>query len=132
MDYQTHQVLPEGFGLMVPDTQRVQAMLNQALAEARARGANRITELHLVMYDSSRETEQVLRQVLDKLSASTAAEDAQVITRPAPSRFICWNCCGLRFESDDPETVCPNCGHLGMLIPPDIAFALDHVEIGLV
>lgn len=114
---------------MILDTEVVRAMLNQALAEARSRGANRITELYLVMYDSSQETEGALRKKLDKLSSNTPAENAQVITRPAPSRFICWNCCGLRFESDDPEAVCPNCGQVGLLVPADVTFALEHIEI---
>lgn len=118
-----------GADLLIPDTETVRAMLNQALAEARSRGANRITELHLEMYDSSQETEGAIREILDKLSSNTPAENAQVVTRPAPSRFICWNCCGLRFESDDPEGVCPNCGQAGLLIPADVTFALDHIEI---
>ena len=114
---------------MIPDTEIVRAMLNQALAEARSRGANRITELYLVMYDSSQETERALRKILGELGSNTPAENAEVITRPAPSRFICWNCCGLRFESDDPEALCPNCGQTGLLIPTDVTFALDHIEI---
>jgi Zn finger protein HypA/HybF involved in hydrogenase expression len=114
---------------MIPDAEVVRAMLNQALAEARSRGADQITELHLVMYDSSQETEAALRKTVDELSSNTPAQNAQVITRPAPSRFICWNCCGLRFESDDPEAVCPNCGQAGLLVPTDVTFALDHIEI---
>lgn len=114
---------------MIPDSEVVRAMLNQALAEARSRGAKRITELHLVMYDSPRETEGVLRKMLDELSSNTPAENAQVIVHPVPSRFICWNCCGLRFESDDPEAVCPNCGHMGFLVPAELTFALDHIQI---
>ena len=114
---------------MTPDTEIVRAMLNQALAEARSRSANRITELHLVMYEASQETEEGLRKTLDELSSNTLAEDAHVITHPAPSRFICWNCCGLRFESDNSGAVCPNCGHEGLLIPADIVFALEHIEV---
>ena len=113
------------------DIERVRAMLNQALAEARSRGASRITELHLVMYNASQETEQALRNALDQLVLNTPAENAQVITRPGPSRFICWNCCGLRFESDEPDAVCPNCGHSALLIPSEIIFALDHIEIAV-
>jgi len=114
---------------VIPDTEVVRAMLNQALAEARSRGANQVTELHLVMYDSSHETEAAIRETLDELSVDTLAENAQVITRPAPSRFICWNCCGLRFESSDPEAVCPNCGQAGLLVPADVTFALERIEI---
>lgn len=105
-------------------------MLEQALAEAEARGGERLTELHLELFDSSPETERSIRSLVAELSVDTRAETAQVITFPAPSRFICWNCCGLRFESEEAEAVCPNCGHLGMLIPMDVTFALDHVEIG--
>ncbi|HEC33209.1 MAG TPA: hypothetical protein ENI37_00630, partial [Chloroflexi bacterium] len=86
---------------MVSEYEMVRAMLDQALAEARTHGASRITALHLVLYDSSPETEASLRRALSELSANTLAENAQVIVRLAPSRFICWNCCGLRFESDD-------------------------------
>jgi Zn finger protein HypA/HybF involved in hydrogenase expression len=116
-------------GQAISEYEMVRAMLNQALAEARSRSASRITELHLVLYDTSQEAEASLREALHELSANTPAEGAQVVFQPAPSRFICWNCCGLRFESDDPEAVCPNCGHEGMLVPADIAFALDHIEV---
>jgi Zn finger protein HypA/HybF involved in hydrogenase expression len=104
-------------------------MLHQALAEAHSCGARRITELHLELFDPSYETEQALRGMLTELSANTLAEGALVVTFLTPSRFICWNCCGLRFESDSPEAVCPNCGELGMLIPVEVTFALDHIEV---
>jgi Zn finger protein HypA/HybF involved in hydrogenase expression len=51
------------------------------------------------------------------------------VTFLAPSRFICWNCCGLRFESENLDAMCPNCGDLGMLIPVEVTFALDHIEV---
>lgn len=104
-------------------------MLKQALAEAEGRGAERITEIHLELFDASSETEKALRSLVAELSVDTPAQDAQVVTFLAPTRFICWNCCGLRFQSEDPNALCPNCGHLGMLIPIDVRFALDHVEI---
>jgi len=113
----------------VVDLERVRALLEQALGEAQMRGANRIIELRLILYDPSRQTEQALRNALTELSANTLAQGARIVNIPAPSRFICWNCCGLRFESDDSEAMCPNCGDLGALIPPDILFALERIEI---
>ncbi len=103
-------------------------MLKQALAEAQAQGAVQVLELHLEMFDPSPETEQALRALVAELSGGTPAEGCRIITFPAPSRFICWNCCGLRFESDNPEAICPNCGEPGMLIPIEVTFALDHVK----
>jgi len=114
---------------MTLDVEVVRAMLDQAVAEARSRSAHRVTALHVVLYDPSPATKQALRNTVYELSANTPAEDAQVFVHRAPSRFICWNCCGLRFESDDPEAMCPNCGESGLLIPPDVIFALERIEV---
>ncbi len=106
----------------------VRAMLAQALAEARTRGAERVVALHLVMYDRSSEAVQIVHQALDIFTPGTLAENAKIYTRPAPSQFICWNCCGLRFEADTEEAICPNCGGPGLVVPKDVAFALEEVE----
>jgi Zn finger protein HypA/HybF involved in hydrogenase expression len=114
---------------MTSERERVQALLNQALAEARSRGASRIAVLHFVVYGSFQETEARLRRILQELSLNTLAEDAQIVVRAGPNRFLCWNCCGLRFESGEEEAICPNCGHTATRIPIDITFALDHIEM---
>jgi Zn finger protein HypA/HybF involved in hydrogenase expression len=114
---------------MVSERERVRALLDQALAEARSHCAGRIVALHFVVYGPSPEIETSLRRILEELSIDTLAEGAQIITRAGPSRFICWNCCALRFESDDEEAVCPNCGHRAELIPVEITCALDHIEV---
>jgi Zn finger protein HypA/HybF involved in hydrogenase expression len=107
----------------------VRAMLEQALAEARTRSASRITALHLTMYDHSPEELEQVRQALASLTPGTLAEGAALVTTCAPSRFICWDCCGLRYEASDENPMCPNCGGMGMIVPPEITFALDHIEI---
>jgi len=107
----------------------VRAMLSQALAEAQARNAHAIAALHLRLYDPSPGTEQELRDLVSRLCVHTPAEGAQVFVYQAPSRFVCWNCCGLCFESAEPTATCPNCGEEGLLIPPDVVFALERVEV---
>lgn len=109
--------------------ERVRAMLAQALAEARAQGATRITALHLVMYDLSLEALQTVRAALDQLTPGTLAAGAGLVPMPAPSNFICWNCCGLRYQSDQMDGTCPNCGSVGLIVPPEIIFSLDHIEV---
>lgn len=104
-------------------------MLEQALAEAQAQGASRITRLHVELFDPNPQIKEALCDLVSELSRGTLAESAQMVTFLAPSRFICWNCCGLRFESEDLEAICPNCGELGMIIPIDVTFALDRVEV---
>jgi len=116
---------------MIPPREEVRAMLEQALSEARRKHAVWLTELHLELFDPYPETARALCDLVAELSTDTIAAGARVVTFRAASRFICWNCCGLRFNSDADEAVCPNCGELGMLIPHDVTFALDHVEVAL-
>ncbi len=110
-------------------TERVRAMLGQALAEARAQSAGQITAIHLIMYDHSIEALQAVRSALNELCPGTLAEGATLVPIAATSNFICWNCCGLRYQADDPEAACPNCGSVGLVIPPEIVFSLDHIEV---
>ncbi len=107
----------------------VRAMLAQALAEARTRGAERVVALHLVMYDRSPEALEAVHTTLDVLTPGTPAENAKLYARSAASLFICWNCCGLRFEADAEEAICPNCGSTGLIVPADITFALERVDL---
>lgn len=113
---------------MISERERVQALLDQALAEARSHGAGRITALHFIVYGPLRETEARLRGILQELTAHTLAENAQIVMHPGPNRFICWNCCALRFESEEEAAICPNCGHAATPIPREITCALDHIE----
>ena len=114
---------------MISEREKARALLDQALAEARSHKASRITALYFVTYGASQETEANLRRIVQELSPNTLAEGAQVITWKGPNRFICWNCCALRFESEEEEAICPNCGHTAARIPTDIKFALDRIEI---
>jgi Zn finger protein HypA/HybF involved in hydrogenase expression len=111
------------------ETERVRAMVQQALAEARTRGAARVTALHLVMYDRSPEALQQVREALALVEPGTPAQDARLVVTFASGRFICWDCCGLRYESSDEYGMCPNCGGEGIQVPPEITFALDHIEV---
>jgi len=107
----------------------VRAMVEQALAEARTRGAARVTALHLTMYDHSEQALKDVQEALAILTPGTPAQNAVLVTTPAPSRFICWDCCGLRYEAPDDNPMCPNCGGVGIIVPPHITFALDRVEV---
>jgi Zn finger protein HypA/HybF involved in hydrogenase expression len=113
----------------VESVERVRAMVEQALAEARTQGAARVTALHLVMYDDSPQALEDVRQALAMVTPATPAQGAALVTTLAPSRFICWDCCGLRYEAPADNPMCPNCGGVGMIVPPEITFSLDHVEM---
>jgi Zn finger protein HypA/HybF involved in hydrogenase expression len=110
------------------EVKKVEAMVAQVLAEAQTHGAGRVSSIHLTMYDPSDAVLRAVQEALALACAGTPAEGARLVTRQAPSRYICWNCCGLRFESTEKKAMCPNCGDVGFIIPPEITFALDRAE----
>jgi Zn finger protein HypA/HybF involved in hydrogenase expression len=102
--------------------ERMKAIVAQAIAEAYG---HPLSEIHLVVYGDINE-EQV-KDIFIEASQGTQAEGVTLIAQGAGSRYICWNCCGLRFESED--GVCPNCGELALEVPEEIAFALRHIAV---
>jgi Zn finger protein HypA/HybF involved in hydrogenase expression len=106
--------------VVVNRLERMRAIVAQAIAEAKGN----LRKIYLLSYGGMAE-EQVLT-LFAEASQDTPAEGVEAIVLPAGSRYICWNCCGLRFESDD--GVCPNCGEAALEIPEEIDFALSKVE----
>lgn len=110
--------------IVADELERMRALVAQAIAEARRDGAAhnglRLSEVHLVLYGDQDEAEA--RRLFEQASRDTGAEGARLVIERAGSRYICWNCCGLRFESSD--GLCPNCGEVAMRVPDEIAFAL--------
>lgn len=104
---------------------QMRALIAQAVAEARQeRRRPLVAEVQLIAYGGIDPDEVVL--LFYEASQGTLAEDAAVIVQHTGSRYICWNCCGLRFESAD--GACPNCGEVALEVPEEIAFALRGVK----
>ncbi len=112
------------------ELERMRALVAQAIAEARrddtAHNGLKLSEVHLVLYGDQDEAEA--RRLFEQASRGTGAEGARLVIERAGSRYICWNCCGLRFESND--GLCPNCGEVAMRVPDEIAFALRRAVSG--
>lgn len=106
--------------------ERMRAIVAQAIAEAGRKAPDgRISSVHLIVYggfDAIRAQDLYARAV-----EGTPAEGVPVTLIEAGSRYICWNCCGLRFESQD--GMCPNCGEEALVIPEEIGFALQKVDV---
>ena len=106
--------------------ERMRAIVWQAIAEANLKEQNaRLKEIHLVMYGGI--SEDQVRGYFDEIRRSTKAEEASLVLYRGSQRYICWNCCGLRYEAED--TVCPNCGETGVELPEESAFGLRKFEI---
>ena len=106
--------------------ERMKAIVAQAIAEARAaESGSQISAIHLVVYGGMDDTQT--HNLFAQASTGTEAEGTSIVIEHAGSRYICWNCCGLRFEGKG--GVCPNCGQMALEVPEEIAFALRKVEV---
>lgn len=104
----------------------MRAIVAQAVAEAVSRGeASRIDSVSLVVYGAV--AEDLTRELFEQAAVDTPAAGADLIIQSVGSRYICWNCCGLRFESED--GICPNCGEDALEVPEEIAFGLSQVKV---
>jgi Zn finger protein HypA/HybF involved in hydrogenase expression len=104
--------------------ERMRAIIDQALAHLRREGpAARLAEVHLDVYSGIDPHE--LAALFADSARGTPAEHATLIPTARGSRYICWNCCGMRFEGW--QDVCPNCGETALEVPQDISFALYKV-----
>jgi Zn finger protein HypA/HybF involved in hydrogenase expression len=106
---------------------QARSLINQAVAEAAARGTDHIRDLYFVLYEAEEVTLELIRAAIETMRLATPAAAAELHFRYAPSHFVCWNCCGLRYEA--PDGVCPNCGHEGLIVPPEIVVALEKIEV---
>ena len=106
---------------------QARSLINQAVAEAAVRGSDHIRELYFVLYDAEDVAPETIRAAIETMRLATPAAAAELHFRKAPSHFVCWNCCGLRYEAAD--GVCPNCGHEGLIIPSDMVMSLEKIEV---
>lgn len=106
--------------------ERMRSIVAQAVAEAsRLSPSGRLAAVHLIVYGGFDAAQA--RCLYEEASRGTPAEGVPVTLQEAGSRYICWNCCGLRFESADGS--CPNCGETAIVVPEEIGFALQKVEV---
>ncbi len=112
----------------LPDSLLLQAraLINQAVAEATAQGKPDIRALYFVTYPAEDVTPDMIRAAIDTMRQATPAGHAELHFTPKPGRYVCWNCCGLRYEAID--GVCPNCLHEGIVIPMEMVVALERIE----
>ena len=108
--------------------ERARAMIAAAVAESRAASGRPIAALHVTIYAAPGVSREDVRAAIDAARQGTPSQAAGVRFADAPVRYICWNCCGLRFEGMD--GVCPNCESQALLVPDEIVFALSRVELG--
>jgi len=106
---------------------QARALINQAVAEAAAQDRSDIRALYFVTYPAEEITPDMIRAAIETMRQATPAGQAELHFAAKPGRYICWNCCGLRYEAVD--GVCPNCGHEGLVVPMEMVVALERIEV---
>jgi len=106
--------------------ERMRALIAEALGRASQKPGESLRAVSLVVYGNVPDT--MLYDLFEQAIADTPALGASLKIERAGSRYICWNCCGVRFESA--SGMCPNCGELGMEVPDEIEFGLKRIETG--
>jgi Zn finger protein HypA/HybF involved in hydrogenase expression len=106
---------------------QARALINQAVAEAAAQDKSEIRALYFVTYPADDVTPDMIHTAIETMRQATPAGHAELHFTPKPGRYVCWNCCGLRYEAVD--GVCPNCLHEGLIIPMEMVVALERIEV---
>jgi hydrogenase nickel incorporation protein HypA/HybF len=105
-----------------------ESILKIAVAEARARGALRVTRLRLVVGEATGYMKESLAFFLDMLAKGGPAEGAALELEYVKTRLRC-GACGEEFGRSGSSFACPRCGGPGALAGGGDEFYLDSIEI---
>ncbi len=111
---------------MLHEEARMKAIVDQVAGELASQGIPAAEAgVMLVVYGGTL-TPGEAAALFERLSAGTGAEGVTLKVRIGGTQYICWNCCGLRFEAED--GVCPNCGETAVILPDEVAFGVRDVS----
>lgn len=105
-----------------------QSLLEIALRHANQAGAQRITDLHLVIGQFSSIIDDSVQFYWDFVAQDTLAQDARLHFRRVPAEMACREC-GERFSPGDREFRCPACGSHQLEVTAGDEFYLEAIEV---
>ncbi len=106
----------------------IKGVVETALAAARERGAARVTELNLVVYDDGHTDTRALSLHFETLVQGTPAQGAHLNFDTRACEWRCWSC-GKLFTSASLEATCPDCGNLSLPVSRDDEVYLESIEV---
>lgn len=104
-----------------------QELLRLALAHAEEAGAEKVTELQLVVGDLASIVDDCVQFYWDIISEGTLAQGARLRFRRIPAAFRCRDC-GWEYPQPENTYDCPQCGGSGD-IAAGLEFQLEAIEI---
>jgi hydrogenase nickel incorporation protein HypA/HybF len=105
-----------------------QGMLEIVLRHAQQAGAERITQIHLVIGDLSSIVDDSVQFYFDFISQDTIAEGAQLVFQRTPATFRCWDC-GNTFTPNERDFTCPQCGGMRVEVVAGNEFRVESIEV---
>lgn len=106
----------------------VQQMVDRAVAQAQAAGAERVTALNLVIGALSDISPESVQFYFDLVSEGTPAAGAQLSFRWVQPVLRCRSC-GTEFAWTPEQPVCPHCGASGYELIRGREFYLESIDV---
>ena len=94
------------------DYHEAMRILERAAEQAKKEGRDRVSEIHLVIGDSSSYSADSIRMYLEQNWTGTVCEGAELRVRPVKTMLRCPRC-GTLFERVPFRYECPQCGAEG-------------------
>jgi hydrogenase nickel incorporation protein HypA/HybF len=105
-----------------------ESLLEIALRHGREAGAERITDLYLVIGQLSSIVDESVQFYWDLISEGSAAAGARLHFRRIPTELLCLEC-GTRYSPEGDELACPACGSIRVQILAGEEFSLEAIDI---
>ncbi len=105
-----------------------QSILQIALEHAEESGAERITDLHLVIGQLSSIVDDSIQFYWDIVSEGTAAQGARLHFRRVPTELICLDC-NRRYTPGKEDMACPECHSIRVKVVAGEEFYLEAIDV---
>lgn len=104
------------------------SIINTVVEEAKKAGAEKITEIKLVIGDLSTIIDESVQMYFDIISEDTIAKGAKLTFKRYKAEFKCKEC-GMVFIKPKKGFDCPNCGGLGTPTGVGKEFFIESIEV---
>jgi len=104
-----------------------QGILASSIEAAEEAGATRITEIRISVGELTEIVEFALQFAFEALTPGTLAEGATLVVNHVGARSHC-NDCGLDYDHDRFQMVCPNCDSLNVQLLQGRELRIDSIE----
>lgn len=105
-----------------------ESVLRIATEHAKAAGASRITDIHLVIGQLSSFVDDSIQFYWDIISSGTPAEGATLHFRRVTAELECLEC-GRRYQIAQEELACPGCGGIQIKVLAGDEFNLEAIDV---